>query len=304
MTKSLIYNNFGQPINELQIIEEDIPNPIDKQVLIKILMAPVNPMDVDIIQGIHPFKPKILPAIGGGEFVGEILKVGELVVDLNEGDLIIPLRMHLGSWTKYKLAEEKEVYKIPEYSDLKEAATMAVNTCAAYRLLKGFVNLKPGDSIIQNGANGFLSQTIHQLCKLWGIKSLGVIQDRPDVGVLKLAMERLGATVVLTDKEIDTKLALNCTGGEMAESIARHLCKCGTMNRFTGFWISKWVEENLGSPQQVHMMNELMQLLQTKQLESPRVEIIPFDNFKEAFAACDSSCKRFMLDMTADEEVK
>ncbi|KAL9919302.1 enoyl-[acyl-carrier-protein] reductase, mitochondrial-like [Glossina fuscipes fuscipes] len=339
MTKSLIYSNFGQPTNELQIIEEDIPNPIDKQVLIKILMAPVNPMDVDIIQGIHPFKPKILPAIGGGEFVGEILKVGELVVDLNEGDLIIPLRMHLGSWTKYKLAEEKEVYKIPEYSDLKEAATMAVNTCAAYRLLKGFVNLKPGDSIIQNGANGFLGQTIHQMCKLWGIKSLGVIRDRPDVGVLKLAMERLGATVVLTDKEIDTtdvyetnclhkpKLALNCTGGEMAESIARHLDKCGTMvtyagvsgkpfkistlpslilnqNRFTGFWITKWVEENLGSPQQVHMMNELMQLLQTKQLESPRVEIIPFDNFKEAFATCDSSCKRFMLDMTADEEVK
>uniref|UniRef100_A0A1B0FDC3 Enoyl-[acyl-carrier-protein] reductase, mitochondrial n=1 Tax=Glossina morsitans morsitans TaxID=37546 RepID=A0A1B0FDC3_GLOMM len=357
-TQSLIYRKFGQPSNELQIIEEDVPNPIGKQVLIKILRAPVNRMDLDIIQGsvfivpylghnffeisllgTHPFKPKILPAIGGGEFVGEVVKVGELVVDLNEGDLVIPLRMHLGSWTKYKLAEKEEVYKIPEYSDLKEAATIGANTCAAYRLLKGFVNLRPGDSIIQNGANGFVGQTIHKLCKLWGIKSLGVIRDRPDAGVLKLAMERLGATVVLTDKEIDTtdvykanclqkpKLALNCTGGEMAESIARHLDKCGIMvtyagvsgkpfkisalsslilneQRFTGFWITKWVEENLGSPHHVRMMNELIRLLQANKLKTPPLEIIPFDDFKEAFATCDSTSKRFMLDMTADEDVK
>uniref|UniRef100_A0A1A9WWH5 Enoyl-[acyl-carrier-protein] reductase, mitochondrial n=1 Tax=Glossina brevipalpis TaxID=37001 RepID=A0A1A9WWH5_9MUSC len=327
------------PGNELKMIEQEIPDPVEKQVLIKILLAPVHPMDIDIIKGVYPFKPKVLPAVGGNEFVGEVTKVGELVTYFNEGDLVIPLRMNLGSWTKYMLTEEDDVYKIPADSQLKEAATIGVNTCTAYRLLKGFVNLKPGDSIIQNGANGFLGQTIHKLCKLWGIKSLGVIRDRPDVGILKQAMERLGATMVLTEKEIDTtdvyktnclhkpKLALNCTGGELADSILQHLDKCGVMvtyagvsgepftvcasssliqneQRLVGFWITKWNEENLRSPQQICMLKELNQLLQTNQLETPSMELIDFDLFKEIFEISDGPAKRFALDMTADEDVK
>lgn len=36
----------------------------------------------------------------------------------------------------------------PEY-----AATIGVNPCTAYRLLRDFENLREGDTVIQNGAN-------------------------------------------------------------------------------------------------------------------------------------------------------
>lgn len=43
--------------------------------------------------------------------------------------------------------------KCPSDIPAEYAATIGVNPCTAYRLLRDFVTLREGDSIIQNGAN-------------------------------------------------------------------------------------------------------------------------------------------------------
>lgn len=61
-----------------------------------------------------------------------------------------------------------------------------VNPCTAYRMLKDFVPLKPGDTVIQNGGNSAVGQMVIQLCKLWNYKSVNVVRDRPNIQELKV----------------------------------------------------------------------------------------------------------------------
>lgn len=61
-----------------------------------------------------------------------------------------------------------------------------VNPCTAYRMLKDFVNLKSGDTVIQNGANSAVGQFVIQLCKIFGYKSINIVRDRTDIDCLKV----------------------------------------------------------------------------------------------------------------------
>lgn len=70
--------------------------------------------------------------------------------------------------------------------DTVEASMFNVNPCTAYRMLKDFVALKPGDTVIQNGANSAVGQLVIQLCKIWGIKTVNIVRDRPDIENLKV----------------------------------------------------------------------------------------------------------------------
>jgi mitochondrial enoyl-[acyl-carrier protein] reductase / trans-2-enoyl-CoA reductase len=83
-----------------------------------------------------------------------------------------------------------------------EAATMSVNPCTAYRMLKDFVPLKSGDVVIQNGANSAVGQCVIQMCRAEGIKSVNIVRNRPDVDQLKRELQDLGADFVLTEEEL------------------------------------------------------------------------------------------------------
>lgn len=49
--KSLKFSQYGEPNDVLQMLEEKVESPKDKQVLVKILAAPINPADINTIQG-------------------------------------------------------------------------------------------------------------------------------------------------------------------------------------------------------------------------------------------------------------
>lgn len=51
-TLSLKFTSNGEPLEVLEMVEEELPEPKDSQVLIKVLMAPINPSDINIIQGV------------------------------------------------------------------------------------------------------------------------------------------------------------------------------------------------------------------------------------------------------------
>lgn len=68
-------------------------------------------------------------------------------------------------------------------------------------MLRDFVDLKPGDCIVQNGGNSAAGQNVIQFCKAWGFKSINVVRDRPDIKDLKAYLTELGATHVFTEEE-------------------------------------------------------------------------------------------------------
>lgn len=130
----------------------------------------------------------------------------------------------------------------------------------AYRMLKDFVTLKPGEAIIQNGANSGVGQAVIQICKAWGIKTINVVRDRycvvdesvewrlmsnfgyrPNLQELKDHLKGLGADEVITEKDLRSpkvrnalfakygpiRLGLNCVGGKAGMDLGRWLTDGG-----------------------------------------------------------------------------
>lgn len=285
--------------------------------------------------GKYPVKPKF-PAIAGNEFVGKVVCVGEKVKCLQPGNHVVPLATGLGTWTTHAVYNENQLMAISDKVGLAEAATITVNPCTAYRMLKDFVELAPGDTVIQNGANSAVGQAVHQLCRAWGVNSVGIVRDRPEICELKDMLKGLGATYVLTEEEIRTsdifktgkvkkpKLAFNCVGGKNATEVSRHLdnkgimVTYGGMSRepvtvatgplifkdisFRGFWMTRWSKENYDVPERAKMMKELCQLIEEGKFVAPMHEMVPLENFKDAAAAALSfkgfTGKKFILNMT------
>lgn len=256
-----------------------------------------------------------MPYIPGNEGVAEVLECGKNVNNVQVGDRVIPIGGLIGTWRTHAIFPSIDVLKVPSGVDNINAATVIVNPATAFRMLRDFVKLNPGDTVIQNGANSAVGQAAIQLCKLWKLNSVNVIRDRPNVNELKDTLKSLGATEVLTEEEIRTttlfksgalpspKLAFNCVGGKSANNIMRYLSNkgvvvtYGAMSRepltipnaalifkdiaFRGFWVSRWSKEHTLEQRQ-EMYNELFGLMASGEFKPPLHRLIPLEQYKQA----------------------
>ena len=86
----LVYHEHGQPADVIKLEEFEEPTKLeDGKVLVKMIAAPVNPADINTIQGVYGITPP-LPAVGGGDGFGEVLKVADNVKNLKPGDWVFP----------------------------------------------------------------------------------------------------------------------------------------------------------------------------------------------------------------------
>jgi len=92
------------------------------------LASPINPADINTIQGVYPVKPT-LPSIPGNEGVGEILQVGENVKKLKVGDWVIPSANAWGTWRTHAVCPESDLQKLKPGLSIESAATLTVNPC-------------------------------------------------------------------------------------------------------------------------------------------------------------------------------
>ncbi|KAG5672627.1 hypothetical protein PVAND_002742 [Polypedilum vanderplanki] len=312
----LRYSDYGEPANVIKMCKEQLEAPKDDNLLVKIVYAPINPADINTIQGKYPVKPEF-PAVGGNECVAQVMELGSNVKSFSVGDIVLPLATGLGTWRTHAIYKENELIKVPKEVPLVEAATMSVNKCTAYRMIKDFVELKAGDTLIQNGANSAVGQDVIQLCKIWGINNVGIVRDRPEIDQLKEYLKELGATEILTEEQCRAtkifkegklpkpKLALNCVGGKNSLEMSKHMGQRGVMvtyggmsrepvlvptsalifkdHEFKGFWMTRWKAEKGKSDEAIKMATDLFNFMKDGKLKAPKHELIPYENYKQAF---------------------
>lgn len=88
------YERNGDPTNVLKLEKFPILRPQKGQVLVKMLRSPINPSDINVIEGTYPIHPH--QNYVGGEGVGEVIDVDESVKTLKIGDLVIPNTFGIG----------------------------------------------------------------------------------------------------------------------------------------------------------------------------------------------------------------
>ncbi|KAI1092810.1 NAD(P)-binding protein [Rostrohypoxylon terebratum] len=264
--KSLVFSEYGEPKDVLKIHTHSIsPTLPPSSVLLRTLAAPINPADVNMIQGTYGAKPAFSTLLGtaapsavpGNE--GALEVVSSTDAALAAGDWVIPKKTQFGTWRTHACVSSADVIKVDRTGLTPEqVATVSVNPCSAYRMLRDYAQptpLREGDWFIQNGANSGVGRAAIQLGKLWGYRSINVVRAREtseqDEALRKELLE-LGATHVVTEAEFTARefrdrlaewtrgnregvrLGLNCVGGKSAQTVAYSLGRGGTMVTYGG----------------------------------------------------------------------
>jgi trans-2-enoyl-CoA reductase len=161
ISRALTITKLGDPRKVLELQKTHVSTKLaDKEVLIKWLASPINPLDINKIEGAYPGSES--PKIGGSEAVGVVEKAGSSSI-FQQGDSVIPIGMGGDLWSEYDVVEEENLIKIRSDIDLISAATLLINPPTAYVMLKHFVELNPGDFIIQNSANSGVGRAVIEL---------------------------------------------------------------------------------------------------------------------------------------------
>ena len=222
-----------KPQEVLEYVSGPIPVPEEGEVLVRMKAAPINPADINFVQGVYGLKPVLPHSRAGLEGCGVVQE--SRAEGFREGDEVILLR-GVGSWSEYVAVPSVNVMKLPVKVDPVQAAMLKVNPLTALRMLEGFVSLEPGDWLVQNAANSGVGRCIIQLAREMGVKTVNFVR-RPDE--LRDELTALGADLVVGEDDgdvvkntlarLDGKrpvLASNAVGGESAGgALAIYLCR-------------------------------------------------------------------------------
>ena len=306
-----VYETHGNPADVLQVESRPWPTPAPGEVIVKMRAAPINPADLNQIEGKYPVRAE-LPATPGFEGAGIVLDVGADVKGLTSGALVI-LPHNVGTWRDAVAVKADELVVIP--ADIKpvHAAMLKINPMTAWRLLHDYVDLARGDWLIQNAANSAAGRAVIQIARELGYKTVNVVRRSELIDELRAE----GGDIVLVDSENlrrevqdaiggpSIRLGLNAVGGESALRLANCLAPGSTLVtygamslqplkipngllifkdlRFRGIWINKWYD-NATPAQRMEAFQQLFELAKRGLLQTKVEKTYPLSEAKTAVA--------------------
>lgn len=308
----LSFDQTGVPAEVLRLESFEPPVPQRREVLVRMLYAPINPADLNFIEGTYGKQPQF-PAVPGNEGCGRVEDVGDEVESLAEGDLVIPLHP-VGTWRQHVVAAENRFARLPSDLDPVQASMLRVNPTTAWHMLHHFRELERGAFVAQNAANSGVGRAVIQIAKHLGLRTISFVRRTELIADLTA----LGGDAVLldSDEELETArqllngrglpLALNAVGGDSALRLMDLLSPKGTHitygamsrrslrvpNKFLifkdlelrGCWITRWIEE--ASHHEIHsVLSPLTELMRQGKLKLPVQKVFPIAEYKAAMAA-------------------
>jgi NADPH:quinone reductase-like Zn-dependent oxidoreductase len=199
---------------------------------------PINPNDLMVAQGIYAFRPP-LPAVIGNEGVGRILAVRPGVESVKVGDRVLaPLSSF--TWRERMVISAGGLSSLPADADPQQLAMLAINPPTAALLLSEYVDLKPGEWVVQNAANSGVGRWVIAFAKTRGLKTVNIVRRSE----LMTELEAIGGDVVVVDSadvserikaavgQAELRLALDGVSGPATGVLAATLSPRGTLVSF------------------------------------------------------------------------
>ena len=300
------------PQDVISTVDFELPPLAEGHVRVAVLAAPINPSDVLTLTGEYGILPP-LPAVGGNEGVGRVIEAAADVTHLAVGTVVL-LPVGCGTWTTHVDLPAKHLVALPSGVDPVQLSMLTVNPPTALLMLTEFVDLQPGDWVIQNAANSAVGGYLVQLAKLRGIHTINVVRRASAVDAVKAS----GAEHVVVDADdlpkrvhavtggAPIKLAIDCIGGVATENLARCLAEGGTLVNYgamsgercmispryfvfrditlRGFWLSQWFKKATPA-QRTAVFGEIAKLIAEGKLQARVQATYDLDHIKQAVQA-------------------
>ena len=169
--KAIQVHQFGGP-EVLEIREIPTPKPGPGQVLVRVRAIGVNPYDTYMRNGTYAVKPP-LPYTPGSDAAGVVESVGEGVKKVKAGDRVYTAKTISGAYAEYALAEESQVYPLPEKISFAQGAGLWVPYGTGFTALYHHANARAGETLLVHGASGGVGTAALQFARAQGMTVVG-----------------------------------------------------------------------------------------------------------------------------------
>ena len=169
--KAIRVHEFGGPeVMKLEEVPDLQPGP--GQVVVRIHAAGVNPVESYIRSGAYAVKPN-LPYTPGNDAGGVILKAGDGVQRVKNGDRVYVSGSLSGTYAEQALCNETQVHRLPDNVTFEQGSAMGVPYGTAYRGLFQRGDAKAAETVLIHGASGGVGTAAVQLARAVGLTVIG-----------------------------------------------------------------------------------------------------------------------------------
>jgi NADPH:quinone reductase-like Zn-dependent oxidoreductase len=305
--RAAIFDSFGEPSQVLRVREVKDPVPGPGQVRVRMMLSPINPSDVMVVQGRYGVLPT-LPATPGFEGVGIVDEVGPgLLGRFVKGKRVVVINSEGGNWAELAVIPARQARPVPEDIPDEQAATFFVNPATVLAMARHILAVPKGEWLLQSAAGSTLGRMIIHLGRHDGFKTLNVVRRHEAIDELT----SLGGDAVISssvgaiDEQVrritggqGIRFAVDPVGGETGTGVFRSLAPGGRMllygtlsaeeiqvdprlvisgpRAIEGFWLGHWMRQR-SIPSILLLFREIAALIRQGVLRSLIGETYPLD---------------------------
>ena len=322
--KSVQFDQFGEPSAVLQLRDIETPQPKPGEVLVRMLLSPVNPSDLMTIRGVYGKQPK-LPCTPGYEGVGIVEASGGGLL----GKLLIGKRVALlnginGNWQERTTTLAKQAVPLPKSLPSEQGATFFVNPTTAFAMTQRVLAVPAGEWLLQTAAASELGKMVVRLGRRFRFKTLNIVRRPEQAETLKSlgadavvvfdpdkqSADDLRAEVQRVSGDRGVRFAIDPVGGATGSAVVKCLASGGRMLVYgtlspeplsfsprdlmtpgasiAGFWLARWLPQ-LSLIAKLKLIRTVSGLIQEGVLTSQISDVYPLDCIGEAVRAAETS---------------
>lgn len=310
--KAAVFERFGDPSQMLQVRERPDPHPGPGQVRVRMILSPMNPSDMMVVEGRYGVLPT-LPATPGFEGVGVVDEVGPgLLGRYVKGKRVVVINSEGGNWAEFAVIPARQARPVPDDIPDEQAATYLVNPATVLAMVRHLLAVPKGEWLLQSAAGSTLGRMIINLGKHDGFKTLNVVRRHEAVDELK----KLGGDAVISssDGPIEEQVmritggkgvryAVDPVGGQTGTGVFRSLGENGRLILYgtlsaepieidprlvisgprsvEGFWLGHWLRQR-SIPSALLLFREIASLIRQGVLRSEIGRVYPLADIQAA----------------------
>ena len=246
--QAIIYRCYG-PADVLKLETIAKPEPAEDQVRVRVYAAAVNPLDKHYMRG-TPYVLRLSAGIGapkvhslGTDFAGVVDAVGAKVTRFKVGDRVFGAAD--GAFGEYIVRRaEGAIAAMPEGLDFEQAAAMPVAAVTALQALRDKARVKPGQTVLINGASGGVGTFAVQIAKALGAEVTGVCSTRNVELVRSLGADHVidYTTTNFAEGEVRYDVIIDMVGNHSLGALSEVMPENGVLVMVGSVEKSDWTE--------------------------------------------------------------
>lgn len=174
---AVVNHRYGTP-DELEMVQVPRPRIGDGELLVRVHVAAVNPLDWHMLTG-TPLVMRLSTGlrcpnriVRGVDMAGIVHSVGAAVTTLAPGDRVFAGAR--GAFAEYAVVPEGEAARVPDEIEFADAVALPVAAVTALQGLRDHGRLEAGQSVLINGASGGVGTFAIQIAKAMGAEVTAV----------------------------------------------------------------------------------------------------------------------------------